>query len=230
MPLCLYPFSPEVLEKAKTQQGHFTFVLVKIDLLGFICQTCSSLYALCLTEEDSINQFHAPAWGWPSTLSSSILTGVSQSINHQVLSILPTKDLPFHPAFFPSIYPSIHPSFHACMHPSIHLFIHLSTHPSIYPFTSFQLTAVVLTQAASTFLLGGFNSHFAALGALLTGPSSQHHFHSQSQPEWFFCNVDLTMILLCLQAHQMLPMALRSLTFLAWYNWGSEIWLLPPSV
>ena len=95
------------------------------------------------------------------------------------------------------------------------IFIHLSTHPSIYPFTSFQLTAMVLTQAASTFLLGGFNSHFTALGALLTAPSSQHHFHSQSQPEWFFCNVDLTMILLCLQAHQMLPMALRSLTFLA---------------
>ena len=124
---------------------------------------------------------------------------ISQSINHQVLSILPTKDLPIHPPFFPSIhssiYVSIHPSMHASILPSIHLLIHLSTHPSIYPFTSLQLTAVVLTQVASTFLLGGFNSHLTALGALLTAPSSLNHFHSQSQPEWFSCYVDLTMIL-----------------------------------
>lgn len=229
MPLCLYPFSPEVLEKAKTQQGHFTFVLVKIDFLGFICP---NLF-LPVCSLSHWRRLHQPVSCASLGLTFKSLffhPHQSQSVNHQVLSILPTKDLPFHPAFFLSIHSSIHPSFHACMHASIHLFIHLSTHPSIYPFTSFQLIAVVLTQAASTFLLGGFNSHFTALGSLLTAPSSLHHFHSQSQPEWFFCNVDLTMILLCLQAHQVLPMALKSLTFLAWYNWGSEIWLLPPSV
>ena len=140
----------------------------------------------------------------------------SQSVNQSPGSVYSAyQRSPFPPSLL-SIHLSIYPSILPCMHASIHPFIHPSIHPSIHlSFHSFQLTAMVLTQAASTFLLGGFNSHFTALGALLTAPSSQHHFHSQSQPEWFFCTVDLTMILLCLQAHQMLPMALRSLTFLA---------------
>lgn len=141
---------------------------------------------------------------------------ISQSITRFCLFCLlqrlpfPTEPLSIHPFIYPSILPCMHPSFH----PSIHLFIHLSTHPPIYPFTSFQLTAVVPIQAASTFFLGGFSLHCPRGSA--DCPYSLHHFHSQSQPEWFFCNVDLTMILLLpSQPHQVLPMALRSLTFLA---------------
>ena len=217
MPLYLYPFSPEVLEKVKTQQGHFTFVLVKIDLLGFICPKpvppCMLSVSLKKTPSISFMLKHGV------DLQLSLLPSSRESVNQSPGSAysayqrspFPPSLLSIHPFIYPSILPCTHPSFH----PSIHLFIHLSTHPPIYPFTSLQLTAVVLIQAASTFLLGGFNSHFTALGALLTAPSSLHHFHSQSQPEWFFCNVDLTMILLCLQPHQVLPMALKSLTFLA---------------
>lgn len=133
MPLCLYPFSPEVLEKAKTQQGHFTFVLVKIDFLGFICP---NLF-LPVCSLSHWRRLHQPVSCASLGLTFKSLffhPHQSQSVNHQVLSILPTKDLPFHPAFFLSIHSSIHPSFHACIHPFIHPPIHPSIHLSFHFF------------------------------------------------------------------------------------------------
>lgn len=61
MSFCLYLFSPEALRKAKTQEGHFIFVLTKIYLLVSFSPDLFSLCAPCLTET-SIIHFHAQAW------------------------------------------------------------------------------------------------------------------------------------------------------------------------
>lgn len=61
MSFCLYFFSPEVPRKAKTQEGHLTFVLTKIYLLVFFSPDLFPLYAPYLTEA-SIIHFHAQLW------------------------------------------------------------------------------------------------------------------------------------------------------------------------
>ena len=105
MPPCLYPFSPEALEKAKTRQGHFTFVLAKIDLLVSLSLRPVPPLILPVSLKKIPSFSFVLKHGVALQLSSSIPTTANQSINHQVLSIPPAKDLPIHP----SIHPSIHP-------------------------------------------------------------------------------------------------------------------------
>ena len=131
MPLCLYPFSPEVLEKAKTQQGHFTFVLVKIDLLGFICP---NLF-LPVCSLSHWRRLHQPVSCASMGLTFNSLffhPHRSQSVNQSPGSVYSAyQRSPFPPSLL-SIHLSIYPSILPCMHASIHPFIHPSIHPSIH--------------------------------------------------------------------------------------------------
>lgn len=134
MPLCLYPFSPEVLEKVKTQQGHFTFVLVKIDLLGFICPkpVPPCMLSVSLKKTPSISFMLKHGVDLQLCLLPPSRESISQSITRFCLFCLPKISLSTEPSFHPSIHLSIHPSMHASIFPSIHPFIHPSIHPSTH--------------------------------------------------------------------------------------------------
>ena len=119
MPLCLYPFSPEVLEKAKTQQGHFTFVLVKIDLLGFICP---NLF-LPVCSLSHWRRLHQPVSCASMGLTFNSLffhPHRSQSVNQSPGSVYSAyQRSPFPPSLL-----SIHLSMYLPFHPSTHSSIH----------------------------------------------------------------------------------------------------------
>ena len=135
MPLCLYPFSPEVLEKVKTQQGHFTFVLVKIDLLGFICPKpvppCMLSVSLKKTPSISFMLKHGV------DLQLSLLPSSRESVNQSPGSAYSAyQRSPFPPSLL-----SIHPSIYSSIYPPIHPFI-LSLHCSSQLWSSSRLPAL----------------------------------------------------------------------------------------
>ena len=116
MSYCLYPLSPEVLEKAKTKQGHFTFVLTELDLLDSLSPGPVPPAVLPVSQK-------TPQATFKLTLQLSLLpiTLSPSSVCH----LLKTS---------PSIPPSIHPPIHPSIHPSIHPFMHpLLSSPLLLP-------------------------------------------------------------------------------------------------
>lgn len=98
---CFYPFNPDALEKAKTKQGHFTYVLIEIDLLDSF--SYGPVPPTMLLSHGRLHQL----------LPCSHMGLPFNSFSPQSISPSITKFCLFHLLkTFPSIPPSIHPFMH----------------------------------------------------------------------------------------------------------------------
>lgn len=126
MSLCLFPFSPAALEKARTGQGYFTLVFTEIDLLVSLLPRPVPPGVSCLNEISSTHFHTQDGPDLQLSLFPYPPPPVKQSIDQSV-----TKFCLFHP---------LKASLFICLptHSSTHLPTHFSLALSCFPHSDCQ--------------------------------------------------------------------------------------------